>query len=74
MYKKDDVLIGCIAAIFFLILGLSVGFIWLYIITKLIVWVSMGLFSYDLTDKFWYVFASIVIVHTIFGLNINVRK
>ena len=49
------------------ILGLGLAFGVLFLLTKLIIWFSMGMFNYDLSDKFWYVFAGLVILNTMFG-------
>ena len=61
MYNKTDLIkvlavLGVIAFIF--MLPLIIGLV----ITWLIIWISNGLFNYDLHDKFWYIYILIVII------------
>lgn len=66
-------LLGLVVAI----LALAIGFGVLFLITKLIVWVAAGLFAYDLSDKFWYVFGALILFNALFGgkiCSISVRK
>lgn len=68
MYRKNnDGLIGCLLALFFMFFGLAVAFGVLFLLTHLIIWVANGLFNYDLTDKFWYVFGAIAILNMLLG-------
>ena len=60
MYNNNNTdLVTIFAAIlFFIAIALIMGFL----ITKVIIWIILGLFNYDLSDKFWYIFVLITIV------------
>ena len=67
--------IGCIA--FLIILGtiLIIYILISFLITKLIIWFILGIFNYNLSNKFWYIFVAITIIlpalKSIFTININ---
>lgn len=52
---KDETM-GCLFGIFVAILIFGLSIIGSVILTFVTLWVSNGLFNYDLSDKFWYVF------------------
>ena len=52
---------GLISFVAVLTLGIN------YLITFGILWVSNGIFNYDLSSKFWYVFVALCIVQSITG-------
>lgn len=61
------------------ILGVAIVFGVLFLFTKLVIWIAMGLFAYDLSDKFWYVFGAIVLLNALtggrfFSINIGAKK
>jgi len=58
---------GCLALIIVLVVIFAVSFVIGLIMTNLIIWVGSGLFNYDLSDKFWYVFWGYYILQSIFG-------
>ena len=58
---------GCLA---FILVGSLMAAVWfgcMWLLTKLTIWVSMGLFNYDLSGKFWFVFGAIFLISAIFG-------
>lgn len=60
LYTKEE--IGCLAFILS-ILGISLFLIIInLILTKLIIWFSLGVFNYDLSDKFLYIFVSLTFI------------
>ena len=68
-------LLGLLVAI----LGVAIVFGILFLFTKLVIWIAMGLFAYDLSDKFWYIFGAIVLLNTLtggrlFSINIGAKK
>ena len=65
--------------LFVAILGVAIVFGILFLFTKLVIWIAMGLFAYDLSDKFWYIFGAIVLLNTLtggrlFSINIGAKK
>lgn len=62
---------GCSIWLLAGLLGLALAFGFLFLITKLVIWVSMGLFNYDLSDKFWYVFGTVVLINTLLGSSVK---
>lgn len=62
---------GCSIALLAGLLGLTLAFGFLFLITKLVIWVSMGLFNYDLSDKFWYVFGAVVLINALLGSRVK---
>lgn len=78
MYKRNNEgLIGCLLGLFFMIFGLAVAFGMLFGLTHLVIWLSNGLFNYDLSDKFWHVFGAIVLLNFILRgkiCSVNIRK
>lgn len=49
---------GCLIVliVFLLLFGIN------FLLTKAILWISMGLFNYPLDDKFWYIFVLLIII------------
>lgn len=62
---------GCSIGLLAGLLGLALAFGFLFLITKLVIWVSMGLFNYDLSDKFWYVFGVVVLINALLGSGVK---
>ena len=60
--KQDNGLFGCLLAIIILLLVVGCSFGVSCLITWAIVWVGNGLFNYDLSDKFWYIFVIIFFI------------
>ena len=52
-----------IALLFILLLCFGINFL----LTKLIIWLSNGLFNYPLDDKFWYIFVLLLIIQVVFN-------
>lgn len=44
------------------------------LMTNIIIWLSNGLFSYDLSDKFWYVFVAYFVISGLLSSRITVNK
>lgn len=67
---------GCLAVIIGILLILGIVFAVYYFLTKLVCWISLGLFDYPLDDKFWYIFATLVVIHTVLGgyRKIDIRR
>lgn len=65
---------GCLAFLFVLLVILTITFLGGLLITNVIIWTAQGLFNYDLSDKFWYVFALYYILLVIFKTQITVNK
>ena len=74
MYNKNDN-IGCLAALFLIILFFGIAVAVGFFITKITIWFVMGIFEYDLSDKFWYIFVAWVILlpalRNIFTITVN---
>lgn len=70
-----DGLFGCLLVIFFMILAVAINVGIGLFLTWAVIWVSNGLFNYDLSDKFWYVFVVIFfilpILRSTFRISIN---
>lgn len=62
---------GCSIGLLAGLLGLVLAYGFLFLITKLVIWVSMGLFNYDLSDKFWYVFGVVVLINALLGSGVK---
>lgn len=60
--KQGNGLFGCLLAIIILLLVVGCSFGISCLITWAIIWVSNGLFNYDLSDKFWYIFVIIFFI------------
>ena len=71
--KQDSGLIGCLLALLIMLLVPCIYFAVGYFLTWLIIWVSNGLFNYDLSDKFWYVFVIIFFIIPILRGSCNVN-
>ena len=44
------------------------------LMTNIIIWLSNGLFNYDLSDKFWYVFVAYFLVSGLLSSRVTVNK
>ena len=64
-----DIILKLLMLVFFTILA---PILIVCLLTKGIIWVSMGLFNYDLSDKFWFVFVGIVIFNLLFHTRTNI--
>lgn len=64
---------GCSIGLLAGLLGLALAFGFLFLITKLVIWVSMGLFNYDLSDKFWYVYVVIMLISGVLNISVKVK-
>ena len=64
-----DIILKLLMLVFFVILA-PILIVWL--LTKGIIWVSMGLFNYNLSDKFWFIFVGIVIFNFLFHTRTNI--
>lgn len=70
MYKRN---IGCLQALLIVIGGICITVAIDMGVTHLIIWIVKGLFNYDLSDKFWYIFACLIVIPLIFGRGTSVR-
>ena len=71
---SSDADIGCLAVIVVITTILGLVFAVDAILAKIVIWIVGGLFNYDWSDKFWQVFAALIILPMIFNLNIKVGK
>ena len=62
---------GCIIGLLAGLLGLFLAFWITFIMAKLVIWCVMGLFNYDLSDKFWYVFGAIMLINALLGSSVK---
>jgi len=63
----NDASVKVVGAVLGTIIGLSlVHLIW-YVITKLILFASYQVFEYSLYDKFWGIYAILVVIAVLFG-------
>ena len=69
-----DADVGCLAVIVVVITIVGLIFAVDAILTKIVIWIANGLFNCDWSDKFWQVFAALIILPMIFNLNIKVGK
>lgn len=78
MYKKEVYgLVGCLVTLIAIPLCMAIAFGWFCLLTQLVIWISNGMFNYDLSDKFWYVFAILFVLNIMLGgklFSVNVRK
>lgn len=72
MYTFKDLLktIGLLLLIIFCILS---PFIFGYIITLILIWFCNGVFNYDLSDKFWYLYVGIVFLLPLLRSTIRIK-
>ena len=68
-----DGLFGCLLVIFFMILTVAIHVGMGLFLTWAVIWVSNGLFNYDLSDKFWYVFVVIFFILPILRSTFSIR-
>ena len=71
---SSDTDVGCLAVIVVVITIVGLIFAVDAILTKIVIWIANGLFNCDWSDKFWQVFAALIILPMIFNLNIKVGK
>ena len=71
---NSDADVGCLAVIVVVITIVGLIFAVDAILTKIVIWIANGLFNCDWSDKFWHVFAALIILPMIFNLNIKVGK
>lgn len=73
MYRNN---IGCVSALIFILGITSITVLLNLILTKIIIWFTLGVFNHDLSDKFWYIFAAIsFILPMLRGIfSVNIRK
>ena len=62
---------GCIIGLLAELLGLFLAFWITFIMAKLVIWCVMGLFNYDLSDKFWYVYVAIMLINALLGSSVK---
>ena len=72
MYTWKDLLkvIGLLLVIIICILS---PFIVGYIITLILIWFCNGVFNYDLSDKFWYLYVGIVFLLPLLRSTIRIK-
>lgn len=67
---------GCLVALFLIIVAIGFNLLIDFVLTKVILWLSLGLFNYDLSNKFWYIFVIVFLVVSIispFKVNIKTK-
>ena len=73
MYQKNN--IGCLAFLFVCAIVLGIAILIGVLATKLIIWFVLGVFIYDLSDKFWYIFVALMFIlpmlKGIFTINVS---
>ena len=71
---SSDADVGCLAVIVVVITIVGLILAVDAILAKIVIWIANGLFNCDWSDKFWQVFAALIILPMIFNLNIKVGK
>ena len=71
---NSDADVGCLAVIVVVITIVGLISAVDVILTKIVIWIANGLFNCDWSDKFWQVFAALIILPMIFNLNIKIGK
>ena len=71
---SPDADVGCLAVIVVVITIVGLIFAVDVILAKIVIWIANGLFNCDWSDKFWQVFAALIILPMIFNLNIKIGK
>lgn len=66
----DKLIIFLVVALFALAIIFGSGLL----MTNIIIWLANGLFNYDLSDKFWYVFVAYFMISGLFTSRISVNK
>lgn len=78
MYNKSNNDIGCLTLVLLILVILGIIITVNIILTKLIIWFSLGVFNYDLSDKFWYIFVGLTFILPMlkgtFSINIKNNK
>lgn len=65
---------GCLVALLLVIVAIGVNLLIDFALTKIILWISLGLFNYDLSNKFWYIFVIVFLVISIISpLKVNIK-
>lgn len=65
---------GCLVALFLIIVAIGFNLLIDFVLTKVILWLSLGLFNYDLSNKFWYIFVIVFLVISIISpLKVNIK-
>lgn len=70
MYNKISIFLTLL--IFIVVLFLSFGLP--FLIPKIVIWVCLGLFNIDLSDKYWYIFWAWVLLSMLFGTRVTVNR
>ena len=70
MYNKSSIFLTLLVfvVVLFLIFGLP------FLIPKIVIWVCLGLFNIDLSDKYWYIFWAWVLLSMLFGTRVTVNR
>ena len=66
--------IGCLAVIVVVTAILGLIFAVDVILAKIVIWIADSLFNCDWSDKFWQVFAALLILPMLFNLNIKIGR
>lgn len=65
---------GCLVALFLVIVAIGINLLVDFVLTKIILWISLGLFNYDLSNKFWYIFVIVFLIISIISpLKVNIK-
>lgn len=65
---------GCLVALLLVIVAIGVNLLVDFALTKIILWISLGLFNYDLSNKFWYIFIIVFLIILIISpLKVNIK-
>lgn len=70
MYSKKDL----IGIIFFILLVIFLSIVVIFLIPKVIIWICLGLFNIDFSDRYWHIFAAWMILCILFNGNITIDK
>lgn len=65
---------GCLGFLIVIGLILLISCLMGLLITYATIWIAQGLFNYDLSDKFWYIFVLYYILVTVLKTRITVNK
>ena len=60
---------GCLAIIIMILGVILLSILGGLLVTNIIIWIVNGIFHYDLSDRFWYIF---VAYYLICGFNLNI--
>lgn len=72
MYNWKD-LINVLGILVLVIVCLCLPLIIGYIFTHILIWCCNGIFNYDLSDKFWYIFVALVFLLPLLRGTVNVK-